>query len=315
MKKIADIIGDAKTIGISGHMRPDGDCIGSCMAVYNYIVNNHPNVEVKVYLEYVDEKFKLLKNTDKIITTGYDGTVFDLFFALDSADMDRLNTNKEFFLNAKRTACVDHHISNKGYADFNYILPHASSACEVIYDLMEDELIDQSVAEALYLGIAHDSGCFRYQSTSPRTMIIAAKLMEKGVDITTILEKTYYMKTFAQQQITANILSQAKRMMDNRCICSYATKKMMDDFGVNTNDLDAVVSELRDVEGIECAIFMYEVGENEYKVSLRSNTDIDVSVIAVKFGGGGHVRAAGFNICGEIDENIDRITKELELQM
>ena len=176
------------------------------MATYNYIRKNFPNVDVKVYLEFVDDKFKLIKNVDKIVTSGYDGTVYDLFITMDCADLERLGFNKPFFDSAKRTACVDHHVSNQGYADFNYILPDASSTCEVLFDLLEEESIDKDVAEALYMGVAHDSGCFRYNSTSPNTMMVAAKMMEKGIDINNILEETYYKKTYEQQQITGRIL-------------------------------------------------------------------------------------------------------------
>ena len=115
----------------------------------------------------------------RIITTGYDGTKFDLFISLDTASLDRLGLNLPFYENAKRTACIDHHASNDGYADYNYILPNASSACEVLYDLLDEDLIDKSIAEPMYMGIAHDSGVFRFQSTTPKTMRIAANMIEK----------------------------------------------------------------------------------------------------------------------------------------
>lgn len=315
MEKLKDIIGDAKTVGITGHTNPDGDCVGSCMATYNYIRKNFPDIDVKVYLEFVDNKFKLIANTDKIITTGYDGTVFDLFITLDSADLDRTGINKPFFENAKRTACIDHHVSNTGYADFNYILSDASSASEVLYDLLEEDLIDKNTAEAMYMGIAHDSGCFRFSSTTPKTMRIAANIMEKGVNITEILEETYYKKTYEQQQITGRILLESVRFMDNKCIFAYATTKMMDFYGVTKKDLGAVVGQLRNVEGVECAIFMYQKGELEYKVSMRSKKYVDVSKIAVLFGGGGHVHAAGFDASGTVHDIINNVSEEIEKQM
>ncbi|MBE5959379.1 MAG: bifunctional oligoribonuclease/PAP phosphatase NrnA [Lachnospiraceae bacterium] len=315
MEKLKEIIGDARTVGITGHTRPDGDCIGSCIGTYNYIIKNFPDVDVRVYLEYVDDKFKLIDNTDKIITTGYDGTEFDLFIALDSGDTDRLGINKPFFENAKRTLCVDHHISNKGFADINYILPKSSSACEVLYDLLDDECIDLATAKAMYMGIAHDSGCFRYSSTSPNTMRVAANLMEKGIDVNELLEKTYYSKSYEQQQITAKLMLDSKRIVDGKCIYSYATKELMDRYGVTNHDLDAVVSELRNIQGVECAVFMYELGPNHYKVSMRSNTYVDVSKVAVEFGGGGHIRAAGFDTDGTAEEIIDKVTSKLEVQI
>ena len=186
MKKIDEIIGDAKIVGIAGHIRPDGDCIGSCMSLYNYLKKNKSEIEVRVFLEFVDEKFRIIKNTDRIETEGFDGTVFDLFISLDTASFDRLGKNAPFFENAKRTVCIDHHKSNQGYADYNYIVPEASSASEVLYGLLDVELFDKSIAEPMYMGIAHDSGVFRFQSTTSTTMNIAAKMIDFGIDVNPI---------------------------------------------------------------------------------------------------------------------------------
>ena len=245
---INKLIGDAKTIGIAGHIRPDGDCIGSCMTLYNYIEKNFPDIQVKVYLEKIKDKFLFIKNSEKIDSNGYDGTEYDLFFSLDCADLERLGLNKEFFEHAKRTACIDHHISNVGYADYNYILPNASSACEVLYDLLDVSLFDKSIAEPMYTGIAHDSGVFRFQSTTSKTMNVAGKMLDFGINANKILEETYYKKTYAQSQVAGRLQLESVRFMDNRCIFAYATTKLMDFYGVTTKDLDSVVAQLRNIE-------------------------------------------------------------------
>lgn len=312
---IKELIGDAKTIGIAGHIRPDGDCIGSCMTLYNYIEKNFPNIQVKVYLEKIKDKFLFIKNSEKIDSNGYDGTEYDLFFSLDCADLERLGLNKEFFEHAKRTACIDHHISNVGYADYNYILPNASSACEVLYDLLDVSLFDKSIAEPMYTGIAHDSGVFRFQSTTSKTMNVAGEMLDFGINANKILEETYYKKTYAQSQVAGRLQLESVRFMDNRCIFAYATTKLMDFYGVTTKDLDSVVAQLRNIEGIEVAIFMYQIGEMKYKVSMRSQDLVDVSVIASYFGGGGHVRAAGFDTVGDVHDIINNISEQIEKQM
>lgn len=312
---IKELIGDAKTIGIAGHIRPDGDCIGSCMTLYNYIEKNFPDIQVKVYLEKIKDKFLFIKNSEKIDSNGYDGTEYDLFFSLDCADLERLGLNKEFFEHAKRTACIDHHISNGGYADYNYILPNASSACEVLYDLLDVSLFDKSIAEPMYTGIAHDSGVFRFQSTTSKTMNVAGKMLDFGINANKILEETYYKKTYAQSQVAGRLQLESVRFMDNRCIFAYATTKLMDFYGVTTKDLDSVVAQLRNIEGIEVAIFMYQIGEMKYNVSMRSQDLVDVSVIASYFGGGGHVRAAGFDTVGDVHDIINNISEQIEKQM
>lgn len=312
MKKINEIIADAKKIGISGHIRPDGDCVGSCMALYNYIKKNRPDVEVKVFLEFVDEKFTIIENTEDIITTGYDGTIFDLFIALDTASLDRLGINLPYLENAKRTACIDHHASNSGYADYNYILPKASSASEVLYDLLDEELIDKTIAEPLYMGIAHDSGVFRFQSTTSKTMRIAADMIERGVNVNQILEETFFRKTYTQMMITAKIQSQSVLALDGKCIYGYCTSEMMEEFGVTTNDLDAVIASIRNVDGAEVAMFLYQLDDEKFKLSLRSKNYVDVSKIAMENGGGGHVRAAGADVRGKLEDIIERLLKRIE---
>ena len=293
MKKINDIIGDAKTIGIAGHVRPDGDCMGSCMSLYNYLKKNRPDLDVRVFLEFVDKKFNIIENTDQIITTGYDGTKFDLFISLDTASLDRLGLNLPFYENAKRTACIDHHASNDGYADYNYILPKASSASEVLYDLLDEDLIDKSIAE-------------------PMDMRIAANMIEKGVNVNMILEETFFRKTYNQMMVTAKIQSEAVLALDGKCIYGYCTSEMMEEYGVTTKDLDAVVASIRNVDGVEVAMFLYQLSENSYKVSLRSKNCVDVSKIAVENGGGGHVRAAGAEIHGELNDIINKLLNRIK---
>ena len=312
MKKINDIIGDAKTIGIAGHVRPDGDCMGSCMSLYNYLKKNRPDLDVRVFLEFVDKKFNIIENTDQIITTGYDGTKFDLFISLDTASLDRLGLNLPFYENAKRTACIDHHASNDGYADYNYILPKASSASEVLYDLLDEDLIDKSIAEPMYMGIAHDSGVFRFQSTTPKTMRIAANMIEKGVNVNMILEETFFRKTYNQMMVTAKIQSEAVLALDGKGIYGYCTSEMMEEYGVTTKDLDAVVASIRNVDGVEVAMFLYQLSEDSYKVSLRSKNYVDVSKIAVENGGGGHVRAAGAEIHGKLNDIINKLLNRIK---
>lgn len=312
MKKIDEIIGDSKTVGIAGHVRPDGDCVGSCMALYNYLKKNRPDLQVKVYLEYVDSKFDIIKGVKEIDTNGYDGTVYDLFISLDTASLDRLGQNEELFTNARRTACIDHHASNKGYADYNYIVAEASSASEVLFNVLDEDKFDKTVADPMYMGIAHDSGVFRFQSTTAETMRIAAKMIDFGVKPNEILEETFYRKTYNQMMVTAKIQSETVLCMEGKCIYGVCTFDTMKKYNVTTNDLDAVIASIRNVDGVEVAMFAYQLKEDTYKISLRSKKYVDVSKIAVSFGGGGHVRAAGFEVKGTLDEVVAKVLSSIK---
>ena len=181
--------------------------------------------------------------------------------------------------------------------------------------MLDVSLFDKSIAEPMYTGIAHDSGVFRFQSTTSKTMNVAGEMLDFGINANKILEETYYKKTYAQSQVAGRLQLESVRFMDNRCIFAYATTKLMDFYGVTTKDLDSVVAQLRNIEGIEVAIFMYQIGEMKYKVSMRSQDLVDVSVIASYFGGGGHVRAAGFDTVGDVHDIINNISEQIEKQM
>ena len=315
MKKLDAVLENKHLIGIAGHVRPDGDCVGSTLAVYNYIRTYYPDADVRLYLEPIPNIFKFLRYSEEIKSEYTDEDIFDLFIALDCGDTGRLGNTAKYFESAKHTYCVDHHVSNQAFAEENYIFPEASSTCELVYELMDAQKVTKEIAECLYTGMVHDTGVFQYSCTSPDTMRVAAMLMEKGVPHTYILEETYYKKTYRQNQVMGKALLESMRLMDGKIIISVMRKREMDFFGVTTTDLDGIVSQLKLTEGVEVAIFLYEVGNMEFKVSLRSKEQVDVSKVASYFGGGGHVRAAGVTMKGTFHDIINNLTLHIERQM
>ena len=298
-----------------GHVRPDGDCVGSCMGLYHYLKEQYPEIGTDVYLEEVPEAYRMIKDTDEVKTQITDGDVYDLFICLDCGDMQRLGFSMPLFENAKETLCVDHHISNDAFADNNYVVPEASSTSELIYTLLDAEKISCASAEALYMGIVHDTGVFQYSCTSPETMEIAADLMRKGINGSEIIDKTYFEKTYIQNQILGRALLESMLIMDKKCIVSVIRQKSMKFFQAKPSDLEGIVSQLRQTKGVEVAIFLHEISPQKFKVSLRSKGKVDVSEIAKYFGGGGHVRAAGVTMEGSSHDVINNITARIVLQL
>ena len=282
MKRISSELKEAKTIAIGGHVRPDGDCVCSVMALYRYLQKKLPQAEIDIYLEEPPAPFHVLQGIEDI--------------------KSEFNTGKS-----------DHLIF--GCGDINIVEPERSSTAELLYDLMEPEFVDEEIAKAIYIGIAHDTGVFRYSNTSPHTMQIAADLLKFGFDFSALIEETYYEKTYFQTQIMGRAILGSVRFMDGRCIVSMVSRRMMEFYCVTPKDLDGIVNQLQGVKGVDCAIFMYETGTLEYKVSMRSNGLVDVSKVAVKFGGGGHVRAAGCTMNGTYHDNINNLSREIEAQL
>lgn len=313
-KMLQNILEGKSTVAISGHIRPDGDCVGSCMGLYQYIQNNWPELETDVYLEEIPKPYKFMKVTKDIKHEIPDGKKYDVFFCLDCGDAARLGFSAPLFFGAETTVCIDHHISNIAFAEHNYIEVDASSTSELVFNLMEPEKITKEIAEALYMGIAHDTGIFQYSCCHPSTMEAAAQLLRTGIDASEIIDKTYYEKTYGQNQILGRALLESILLLDKRCIASVVTKNQMEFFGVTPKDLDGIVSQLRNTQGAEVAIFLYELEPQEYKVSLRSKGAVDVSVIAQYFNGGGHVRAAGFSMNGTSHDVINNVCRQIERQ-
>ncbi len=315
---IREICKDAERIGISGHIRPDGDCAGSCLGLSLYLKKLFPEKEVKVFLEKPADIFSCIKGFSEIVVLEEGmpkGEPFDVYFALD-ARKDRLGAAEKFFEEAETTVNIDHHVSNaEGCGTYNYVYPEASSTCELVYELVEEEMLDADIAAALYIGIVHDTGVFRYSCTSPKTMQAAAKLIGTGIDFPKLIEETFYEKTYVQNQIMGRALLESMLIMDGRCIVSYIDKKTMDFYQVTSKDFEGIVSQIKLTKGTDCAVFMYEIRTLEYKVSLRSTDKVNVAKVAEMFGGGGHVRAAGCTMNGTFHDVINNLTVHIEEQL
>lgn len=315
MINILEECSNAKTIGISGHVRPDGDCVGSCMGLYLYLKKELPEVEIDVLLETPSDVFACIEGIEQIKTDFTADRQYDVFFALD-CEKGRLGEAEKYFDAAKKTINIDHHISNaEGSGQLNYVVPTASSASELVYDLFEKDKVDEAIAKAIYIGIIHDTGVFQYSNTSPKTMQTAAELIGFGFDFPKLVEETFYQKTYVQNQIMGRALLESISFMDGRCIVSGVDKRTMDFYDVTSKDLDGIVNQLRNTKGVDCAIFMYETGVLEYKVSLRSNEKVNVARVAEYFGGGGHVRAAGCTMKGTFHDVINNLSLHIEEQM
>ncbi len=315
MENIKEILGEAKNVAILGHVRPDGDCVGSCLGLKNYLANLAPELSVKVYLEEFPDPFCFLKGAEEISHDPSDGTVYDLCIALDVSDRERLGRFAPYFDHAGRTVCIDHHVTNQGFAEVSHICPDASATSEVLYTLMDDELVDGAAAECLYMGIVHDTGVFKHSNTGGETMRIAGRLIEKGIDFSAIIDKTFYEKTYRQNQILGRMLTESVLFMGGLCIFAAVRKKNMDFYQAKAKDLEGIIDQLRVTKGVECAIFLCETSPQVYKVSMRSNRVVDVSKVASFFSGGGHVRAAGCTMTGSVHDVINNLSEHIERQL
>jgi phosphoesterase RecJ-like protein len=309
MIRITEEVRNAGSIAVSGHIRPDGDCVGSVMGLYLYLKKELPEAEVDVYLEKPAEIFDCISHIEDIKSEFNNvdtGKIYDVFIVLDCAD-DRLGEVRALYEKARKKINIDHHISNPGCGDVRIVEPERSSTAELLYDLMDPAALDEEIARALYIGIIHDTGVLRYSNTAPHTLQVVSELIKFGFDFSKIIDDTFYEKTYVQTQIMGRAILESVRFMHDKCIVSMVSRRMMDFYQVTPQDLDGIVNQLLAVKGVECAIFMYEIRTLEYKISMRSKGRVDVAGVAMRFGGGGHVRAAGCTMNGTYHDNINNL--------
>ena len=313
-----DFLKNTNTLAIFGHVRPDGDCAGSTLALYNYVTDNFPNIKVQVYLEKFPESYKILNGADKALPLfeGSSNQPYDAAVLMDTPSFERVGAGGAEAIKAARKTCnIDHHISNPlNLCDLNIVRPEASSACEVLFDQLDPNKISVQTASCLYLGIVHDTGAFKFSSTGKHTMEVVGAHIEKGGEFAGIVNETYYSRTYKQTLVTGYVLSHCKLALEGKVVHAYVTPETLKEFDVTPVDLSNVIDTLREVSGTEVALFLYPVN-GKYKISLRSNYVVDVNAIAKEFGGGGHTRAAGGDTDLPPEEAIQKILELTKKQL
>jgi phosphoesterase RecJ-like protein len=281
---------------------------------------------VHVLLEYYGEKYNILPGQHLVYSNIPNKLKPDVFIALDCGDADRLGEARDLFKRAKSlnmiTVCIDHHETNSGFAQYDYIDGAASSACEMVYNLLEPMLeLDENIASALYAGIVYDTGGFRHSSAKPETYAIASRLIAKGIPFTKIYNAILHTNSYSAAKIMGRALNEAKLRMDGKIVCACVTYEMMREVNADVTDLDGIVEYLMNVKGAKVAVLIYErqgpSGElPEVKISFRSR-GIRVDHIAQRLGGGGHQYASGCTVYGDIhtvtEQALDILEKELAL--
>lgn len=314
--RISDHLEGVKTISIFGHVRPDGDCIGSTLALTHYLKENYPDIDTKVFLEGFSSHFNIIPGTELVEKHFYNGQDTDLCIILDVSAIDRVGAGGgECLKNARRSLCIDHHIKS-GYelCGTNIIESDFGSASELLMTLMDKDKISRNTAICLYLGIAHDTGVFQFSATTPDTLKRVAFLLEKDIPFSDIIQNTYYCRTYNQVRATGAVMTGSKTAFDGKVIYGYLTYDDMKTYKVNSLEMDGIVDALREYDECDVAIFMYPLRDS-YKLSLRSKKIVDVNKVCNAFGGGGHVRAAGCQQKGDPEAIIKNVLEEIGKQL
>ena len=307
-----DLIRRSNRIYIASHINPDGDNLGSSLALA--LALRQLGKEVLVLNPgSIPSDFVFLPGIDLIKDFEDDVDELDLFIVVDSSDIDRLGPNKDLLDRSKAIINIDHHITNTQFGNINLVDSKAAATGELIYQLLKrmDVKLDKDIATNIYTAISTDTGKFSYESVTSRTHRIAAELLDVGIDLKDINIKIYESYSLESTKLFIKALNTLKLYSDNRVALVKVSQRMLKETNASLDDTDGISSFIRGIGPVEVSCLLQEVEEGEIKGSLRSKNYVDVSKVCAKFNGGGHVRAAGCTIFEDLDTAEAMIIEEI----
>lgn len=317
LSEIAAIIKGANTIVVACHVRPDGDALGSGFGLCKSL----QNAGKKAYMlleEAPAQRLQILPGMDVYYSQlPVSLNDIDLFITVDSAELNRIGSFEINYLQYKgKTLNIDHHVSNQGFAKYNYVLPQSTATCEIMPSVLQAAGLEitKEIADLFALGLLTDSGNFSHKDVSANTYRVAAQLKDCGADFYEIGYKMFNCQSKARAMLYRRVLNSMRFALEDKLVFMTVTQKDFEETGTEKSQTEGFVDYPLSIEGVEVSVAVMEVKRNQYKVSLRSRR-VDVNAVASRFGGGGHVLASGCMLCCEYEEVIDRITHAVYQQL
>ena len=310
---IAAEIRKARTIAVLSHVRPDGDAIGSQLAMALSLIGLGKTVDAWNE-DGLPEAFSFLRRSGLVTVPPNDTRTLDLVIALDTATRDRLGTSLQAIRQANCWINIDHHASNPSYGDLNYLDLTSPATGQIVFELIQTQRYPLSleIAEALFVAISTDTGSFRYRNTSAHTFEVAAELVRQGVDVARISHFLYESQPKRRVLLLHELLQNARFYADDRIGTMALTLEKKKQLGIQPADTDGLIDVVRGIETIVVAILFEELENGRVRVSMRSkNAQIDVNKICGEFGGGGHPLAAGARIRGSLEQVEKLVTNRV----
>lgn len=310
MKKVIETIKNHKRFLLISHENPDGDAVGSVLGLYFGLKKLKKSV-IPVLPDPVPKIYSFLNGSCEI-KQDFELDEIEVAIVLDCADIGRVEDLKKKLTKIPKKINIDHHSSNFSFGEINYIDPKSSSTSELVLKILNklNIKIDKDISYALYTGLMTDTGGFRFANTNLNTFKAATFLVKNGADPFYISEMVYSMKPLKALKLLGRALEKLKK--ENGIIYSILTLDDFKEFDAEEEDAEGVVEFLNKSNEANIAILFKQKNSGFYKVSLRSKGDIDVKDIAIKFGGGGHMNAAGFDIKEDPKRVLEKILLELK---
>ena len=313
LDNILEGIKKAKTIVILTHENPDGDAVGSSLAMYMALKQMGKNPDL--IIPELPRVYNFMPCANEIKKEG-SKEPYDLAIALDSATIKMLNGWSNYFETAKVKVTIDHHSTNTMYADYNFVNPDAPACAQILISIIDyfGVNIDKEIGTCILTGIITDTGGFQYQSTTPETFEFASELLKKGVNVSDVYKRVMNTKSRANFELRKRAIDRMEFLEEGKISITYITKKDEEDVNSETGDYEGIVEEGRAIEGVEVSIFIRETSKG-FKASLRSNNYVNVSDVCMMFGGGGHFHAAGCTIAQSLEQVKEKIVNQVKMYL
>ena len=310
LDNILEEINKAESIVILTHENPDGDAIGTGLALYNSLkqMGKKPDIIIPEYPRI----FGFLPGSDEIKKES-DIEKYDLAISVDCATIKMLNGFASYFENAKVKISIDHHSTNTMFGDLNYVSPDAPACAQILLVVLEYFKVEitKKIGTCIVTGIITDTGGFKYSGVTSETFEFVAWLLNKGINISRIYRKVLQTKTRANFELNRIATNRLEFFEDGKVAFTYITKEDEEKVGAESGDHEGIVETGRDIEGVEVSIFIRQTDKG-CKVSMRSNEYVNVSDVCLLLGGGGHAHAAGATMQCTIEQAKEKILRQIK---
>ncbi|GAW94301.1 DHH family phosphoesterase [Calderihabitans maritimus] len=312
--KVVDQLRQANEVLIVSHLIPDGDCLGSMLALAEGLQQLGKKA-ITVNGDEVPKMYRYLPGSEGILLPGSVKKIPEVIVFVDCTDVERAGDEFQTILQSETTVInIDHHISNTHFGDYNLINTEASAIGEIILRILEElnVTITPRIATALYTAIVTDTGSFQFENTTPECLEAAAKLLRCGAELELLRRNLWESRSLLNTRLLAYTLSNLRMTADGKIAWISLEKEYMDKLGAKSEDCEGLINYPKSIEGVEIGIFFREIEPGKVKVGFRSKEKVDVNLLASRFGGGGHKRAAGCTVEGSLETVIQDVIEEAE---
>jgi len=319
LDRLLKVFLDSRSVLILPHVYADGDALASSLGLAAAVEKLGAKAEILME-EPIQDNLSFLPNKHFVKVYNPESSErldFDVVVSIDLGDLEMLGERRFVYCDAKMRVNIDHHMTNDICSDVSYVDTEAAATGEIIYELLKkmDIPFDDEIAVCLYTAILTDTGCFKYSNVTHRTHSIVASLMKYNINVSEISRKIFDVISYAKLFLTKKVLDNMILLCGGRLAVSWILNHDISKIDAKPDDLEGLVNIGRNIKNTDVSIVLKEMDPGVFKASIRSNEFVDVTKVARIFSGGGHKRAAGFTIKGNLDEVLTKVIPEIETQI